>query len=83
MAKALLKEALSGSNFAVEAIDKSDTAHINFQKVRSILLDSKHTQLCSVLHHPANDHWLDVLSVANLQLAPSCVHSVWSSNVKC
>lgn len=35
MAKELLKEAVSGSKFAVEAIDDSDTAHITFQKVRT------------------------------------------------
>ena len=40
MAKALLKEALSGSKVAVEAIDQSDTAHITFQKVCTPFFDS-------------------------------------------
>lgn len=33
VAKAVLKEAVSGSKFAVEAVEQSDVAHITFQKV--------------------------------------------------
>lgn len=33
MAKELLQEAVSGSKFAVEAVQHSATAHITFQKV--------------------------------------------------
>ena len=33
VAKAILKEAVSGSKFAVEAVEQSDVAHITFQKV--------------------------------------------------
>ena len=33
VAKDLLKEAVSGSKFAVEAVEQSQTAHITFQKV--------------------------------------------------
>lgn len=34
VAKAVLKEAVSGSKFAVEAVEQSDLAHITFQKVQ-------------------------------------------------
>ena len=34
VAKAVLKEAVSGSKFAVEAVEQSDVAHITFQKVQ-------------------------------------------------
>ena len=37
MAKAVLKEAVSGSKFAVEAVEHSDVAHVTFQKVRMLL----------------------------------------------
>ncbi len=33
VAKAVLKEAVSGSRFAVEAVEQSEVAHITFQKV--------------------------------------------------
>jgi hypothetical protein len=33
VAKAILKEAVSGSKFAVEAVEQSNVAHITFQKV--------------------------------------------------
>ena len=34
VAKAVLKEAVSSSKFAVEAVEQSQVAHITFQKVR-------------------------------------------------
>ena len=45
VAKAVLKEAVSGSKFAVEAVEQSDLAHITFQKV----------QLCCTLNATGAD----------------------------
>lgn len=83
MAKALLKEALSGSKFAVEAIDTSDTAHITFQKVHFKFDWLRRAQLWSVLHYPASNHWHDIILVAKLQAVSSSVHSVWFCNKVC
>ena len=69
MAKALLKEALSGSKIAVEAIDRSETAHITFQKVRSTF--AWLSQLWLVLNYAANNDSL--ISDANLQVVALCV----------
>ena len=43
----------------------------------------KHAQLWSVQHHPANNHWLDVMSVAKLQVTPSSMHLIWSCKKLC